>query len=134
MRILQDTFRVLRRLRHTIYRWGELLRSEKGDPTPDLFAPRDSFAFIVVTKEESLPEEVRQWMAVIRVRDIEQAEDGDSEARADDALAGIFGAREIKRISLAMVEAAFDGYATKALPSMHEVVQRVRISSRTRGT
>lgn len=94
-----------------IPRWGKLLRPEKGDPTPDVFVPRDDFTFIVVTgKDEELPKEALAWMTVIRVRDSEQQQtDGDKDAQVDQELAGLFGAAEIKRISLAMVEAAFDG-------------------------
>lgn len=94
-------------------RWGKLMRPDKGDPTPDLFLPRDDFTFIVVTgKEEALPEEVLAWMTTIRVGDVEQqAEGGDKDAKVDQELAGLFGAPEVKRISKAMVEAAFDGCA-----------------------
>lgn len=94
-------------------RWGRLLRPDKGDPTPDLFVPRDDFTFIVVTgKDEELPKEALARMAVIRVGDSEQQQaDGDKDAHVDQELAGLFGAAEVKRISLAMVEAAFDGCA-----------------------
>lgn len=97
-------------------RWGKLLRPDKGDPTPDLFVPRDDFTFIVVTgKDEELPKEALTWMTVIRVGDAEQQEaDGDRDAHVDQELAGLFGAVEVKRISLAMVEAAFDGCAAAA--------------------
>lgn len=96
-----------------IRRWGKILRPEKGDPTPDLFVPRDDFTFIVVTgKDEELSKEALAWMTVIRVRDSEQQQtDGDKDAQVDQELAGLFGAAEVKRISLAMVEAAFDGCA-----------------------
>ncbi|CAM9094400.1 unnamed protein product [Ectocarpus sp. 4 AP-2014] len=91
--------------------WGKLLRPDEGDPTPHLFLPRDEFTFIVVTgKEEALPEEVLAWMTTVRVGDVEQqAEGGDKDAKVDQELASLFGAPEVKRISKAMVEAAFDG-------------------------
>lgn len=94
-----------------IDRWGKLLRPEKGDPTPDVFVPRDDFTFIVVTaKDEELPKEALAWMTVIRVGDAgQQKDDGDKDAHVDKELAGLFGAVEVKRVSLAMVEAAFDG-------------------------
>lgn len=51
-------------------------------------------------------------MAVIRVGESEQQQaDGDKDSQVDQELAGLFGAAEVKRISLAMVEAAFDGCA-----------------------
>lgn len=77
--------------------------------------PRDDFTFIVVTgKDEELPKEVIAGMVVIRVRDVEQQQaDGDKDAQVDQELAGLFGAAEIKRTSLAMVEAAFDGCAIR---------------------
>lgn len=91
-------------------RWGKLLRTEKGDPAPDLFTPRDDFTFILVTgKDEPLPAELLVWMTVIRIRGAEQASGVDKETQEDQELAGLFGATEVKRISLAMVEAAFDG-------------------------
>ncbi len=96
-------------------RWGKLLRPDRGDPTLDLFVPRDDFMFIVVTgKDEELPKEVLAGMTVIRVRDVEQQEaDGDKDAQVDQELAGLFGAAEVKRTSSAMVEAAFDGCAIR---------------------
>lgn len=101
------------------YRWGKLLRPDKGDPTPDLFVPRDDFTFIVVTgKDAELPKEALACMTVIRVGDAgqqqqqrQQQADGDRDAQVDQELAGLFGAAEVKRISLAIVEAAFDGCA-----------------------
>lgn len=100
------------------YRWSKLLRPEKGDPTPDLFVPRDDFTFIVVTgKDEELPKEALTWMTAIRVGKSEQQQaDGDKDAQVDQELAGLFGAAEVKRISLAMVEAAFDGCAVTDNP------------------
>lgn len=92
-------------------RWKLLLRPEKGDPTADLFAPRDDFTFILVTGKNDVPEEALVWMTVIRMRDTEQPADADKNAQEDQELANLFGAAEVKRISLAMVEAAFDGCA-----------------------
>lgn len=91
-------------------RWSKLLRSERGDPTPDLFTPRDDFTFILVTGEdEPLPAELLVRMTVVRVLGAEQASGIDKETHEDQELAGLFGASEVKRNSLAMVEAAFDG-------------------------
>lgn len=92
-------------------RWGKLLRPDRGDPTSDLFMPRDDFTFMVVTgKDEQLPKEALAWMTCIRVRDSEQQQAaGDKDDQVDQELAGLFGAAEVKRISVAMVEAAFDG-------------------------
>lgn len=89
-------------------RWSKLLRPEKGDPASDLFAPRDDFTFILVTGKDEIPEEALAWTTVIRVREAGQA-GGDKEAQNDQELEAIFGAAEVKRVSLAMVEAAFDG-------------------------
>lgn len=78
--------------------------------------PRDDFTFIVVTgKDEELPKEALACMTLIRVGDSEQQQaDGDKDAQVDQELAGLFGAAEVKRISLAMVEAAFDGCAVQS--------------------
>ena len=81
--------------------------------------PRDDFTFIVVTgKDEELPKEALACMTLIRVGDAEQQQaDGDKDAQVDQELAGLFGAAEVKRISLAMVEAAFDGCAVTVIPT-----------------
>lgn len=93
-------------------RWGKLLRPEKGDPSPDLFIPSGDFAFILVTgREDQLPPKARARFAVIHIRDGETTNGGSQEAQDDQALASLFGAAEVKRNSLQMVEAAFDGYA-----------------------
>ncbi|CAM9139931.1 unnamed protein product [Scytosiphon promiscuus] len=91
--------------------WGKILRPDKGDPTSDLFVPRDDFTFMVVTgKGEKLPNEALVWMTCIRVRGAEEQQAADDkDAQVDQDLAGLFGAEEIKRNSVAMVEAAFDG-------------------------
>lgn len=49
-------------------------------------------------------------MTVVRVLGTEQAPGVDKETHEDQELAGLFGASEVKRTSLAMVEAAFDGW------------------------
>ncbi|CAM9684160.1 unnamed protein product, partial [Hapterophycus canaliculatus] len=91
--------------------WGKVLRPDRGDPTSDLFMPRDDFTFMVVTgKDEELPKEALVWMTCIRVRDVEQQKAaGDKDAQIDQELARLFGAAEVRRTSVAMVEAAFDG-------------------------
>lgn len=63
-------------------------------------------------------------MTVIRVGDAEQQQaDGDKDAQVDQELAGLFGAAEVKRISLAMVEAAFDGCAADVANNVHLTVE-----------
>lgn len=91
-------------------RWSKLLRPDKGDPTPDLFVPRDDFTFILITGNDELPEEAILKMAVIRVKDAEQESGCNKEDREDKELASLFGSTEVKRVSLSMVEAAFEGW------------------------
>lgn len=51
-------------------RWSKLLRSEKGDPAPDVFIPRDDFALMLVNdKDETLRKELAAWFSAIKVRD-----------------------------------------------------------------
>lgn len=90
--------------------WSKLLRPDQGDPAPDLFMPRDDFAFILITgKDEPLRPEVTTRLSVIHVLEAESNDGGDKEAQDDQELATLFGAAEVRRNYPPMVEAAFDG-------------------------
>jgi hypothetical protein len=93
--------------------YSSLLRSEKGDPNPEVFMPKDEFMFAVVTKLPSATDlAAARDMCVIDVVDPSAKSNANSRGGgglADSALAEAFGVRDVKRNSVKMVEAAFDG-------------------------
>ena len=92
-----------------------LLKPDLGDPAPNLFIPKDDFKLIFVTNKDppqvGLDYAVKNFQ-IIKMKN-EEANQNKSEAdkkfEADAALASMFGVKLVKRNSLEMVEAAFDG-------------------------
>lgn len=57
-----------------------------------------------------MPAEARAFLAVIHVQDDNAVKGGENQELKDDqTLASIFGAAQVRRNSLQMVESAFDG-------------------------
>ncbi|CAM9382190.1 unnamed protein product, partial [Discosporangium mesarthrocarpum] len=91
--------------------WGRLLRQDQGDPEAGSFLPRDDFVLILlINKDHELPPEVSTQLAVVWVLSAEElGGEKPKEGQQDEELAGVFGAKEIKRNAPQLVEAAFDG-------------------------
>jgi len=85
--------------------WGPLLRP--GDPTIDLFAPKDEFKVIITSKivEVATAFARENRLAILTIQDSNQL---NSNSKTADTIASAFGARDIKRNSQKLVEAAFD--------------------------
>ena len=95
--------------------YSALLRPDKGDPPPELFRPRDDFKVIAVTRNAELGRRfaLEHGLCVVTVLDPSESapagKKGQSgDALAQDEIAQAFGARDTKRNSTKLVEAAFD--------------------------
>jgi hypothetical protein len=76
--------------------WEKLLRPEKGDPQPHEFLPRPEFAFMVLTKTDSIPPETARALMPIRVGETARQGQAEGEANDDDTVAEVFGAKEVR--------------------------------------
>lgn len=91
--------------------YKSVLKEELGDEVSDISISSE-FAFIIVSVSEFIPSELRNIMHVIKVVDkIPENEAGAGGGGGDDmdAIANLYGAAEIVRNSIPLVEAAFDG-------------------------
>lgn len=90
--------------------WQSILQA--NDPSPDEITISSSFVFILCTSTEYVPPELYDIMHVIKVVDEadvdKRAEEGEDKDPMD-AIAQLYGAKEIIRNSIPLVEAAFDG-------------------------
>ncbi|OQR92508.1 hypothetical protein ACHHYP_03642 [Achlya hypogyna] len=86
--------------------WSTLLRKEEGDPEPALFLPCDAFKFAILSGNIAPPPRTRPKMCLVTVLPPEAlaAEDDGS-----DPVASALGLKEVRRNSLEVVEAGFDG-------------------------
>lgn len=97
--------------------WKPLLRPKQGDPEPDVFQLKDDFKFVIMTSHEAVGREfaMKNGMGIITVldpNDPNNAKKGPARRGQDassDEIAAAFGARDVHRNSLKLVEAAFDG-------------------------
>lgn len=95
--------------------WRSVLKEEMGDEMDMNISPE--FVFIlIITGDANVPSELQNIMQVIKVIDTKQAAEGDQNQNdqeggdpAMDQIASMYGAAEIIRNSVPMVEAAFDG-------------------------
>eukprot|EP01038_Epipyxis_sp_PR26KG_P014696 gene14696-19745_t len=95
--------------------WSKLLQTSLGDPEPQDVAISPEFVFIICTSTPYLPPILLNHMHVITVKDTTaNSESNNSNANnsidpAMDQIASLYGANEIIRNSVELVEAAFDG-------------------------
>lgn len=89
--------------------WGSVLKPQLGDDSPDDFQPSADFVFILCATEDYVPPELAARMSIIRVVEKENSSEAASGATDEEEVAGLFGASEVVRNSLALVEAGFDG-------------------------
>ena len=90
--------------------WTSCLKPAKGDPDPTEIHIATEFAFIICTVADYIPPELAKIMKVIKV--VENVNSETSTAGGDDVMeqvAALYGAAEVIRNSLQLVEAAFDG-------------------------
>ena len=90
--------------------WQSIL--QPVDPSPDEITISSSFAFILCTSTEYIPVELYDIMHVIKVVDKSDTDKKTTEGEEQDpmdAIAQLYGAKEIIRNSIPLVEAAFDG-------------------------
>ncbi|KDO24342.1 hypothetical protein SPRG_10419 [Saprolegnia parasitica CBS 223.65] len=86
--------------------WSTLLRKDEGDPEPNLFLPCDAFKFALLYGAVAPPPRTRQRMCLVSVLPpdaLAAADDG------DDPVASALGLKEVRRNSVDVVEAGFDG-------------------------
>eukprot|EP01039_Chlorochromonas_danica_P004234 gene4234-4653_t len=88
--------------------WRSVLKVEKGDPLPEEASISSEFAFIICTASDYIPDKLRETMHLIKVKD-SQVNGEKREGGEGDAVAELYGAQEIIRNSIELVEAAFDG-------------------------
>jgi hypothetical protein len=86
--------------------YQSVLKEELGDEISDISISSE-FAFIIVSVAEFIPPELRNLMHVIKVVDKIPEDSGGGDDM--DAIANLYGAAEIVRNSIPLVEAAFDG-------------------------
>ncbi|OQR81434.1 hypothetical protein THRCLA_11736 [Thraustotheca clavata] len=107
--------------RHALFKpeiWSSLLRKDEGDPDPSLFNPCDSFKFAIICGAMEPPPKTRQSMCLVKIYSPEElSSNGGNGDDGEDPVASAFGLREVRRNSLEIVEAGFDGdlEALKAL-------------------
>ena len=92
--------------------WTSLLRPEEGDKAAHEFIPMDSFTLILITESAELPEEVHNYFKVIKVGNPSSSSSNNAvgeNVNKEDSLESLFGAKEIKKNSLPLVEHGFDG-------------------------
>ena len=86
--------------------WGKLLRPEEGEKSPHEFVALDGFCLVVVTETENYPPECLEYFHPILVS--ASSSSGPS-GEEPDAVASMYGAKEIVKNSTDLVEAGFDG-------------------------
>ena len=102
--------------------WQSVLKPELGDPEPGEMTISQEFVLVLITVTEYVPPSLAEVMFVMRVEDkaapssssgvggVGGGEGGEGgEGDIMEAVAALYGAGEIKRNSLQLVEAAFDG-------------------------
>ena len=92
--------------------WKNVIQSDLDDPSPEEFIISPEFVFIICTTTDFIPPQLATLMCVIKV-DNDTTKTGVTNAEEDEstleAIADLCGATEIKRNSIQLVEAAFDG-------------------------
>ena len=94
--------------------WPSVFKKALNDPDPSDVTMSPEFAFIICTPNDFVPPELAKIMCVIRVQEAgkqngtagDEGNGGDADM---DAIAELYGAKEIVRNSKDLVEAAFDG-------------------------
>ena len=89
--------------------WQSILKPDLGDDLSEITICQE-FVFIICTKEEYIPPYLGNMMHVIKVIDkLNDGNDKDKEEDPMEAIAALYGAKEVVRNSQQLVEAAFDG-------------------------
>lgn len=90
----------------------KLLRKDKGDPEIELFQAKDDFKMVFITRDPQLGKAfaAKYNLAVVQVLDPNADHSRKTKCRdaGEEEIASAFGARDTKRNSLKLVEAAFD--------------------------
>ncbi|GBG34598.1 Ankyrin repeat and KH domain-containing protein 1 [Hondaea fermentalgiana] len=96
--------------------WKRLLRPKQGDPEPEVFQLKDDFKLVLMTANETAGRAfaAEHGLGVISVLDPNDpgARKGPGRRGQDagsEEIAAAFGARDVHRNSIKLVEAAFDG-------------------------
>jgi len=90
--------------------WQSILKPEL-DPDLSEITISQEFVFIICCKEEHVPPMLANLMHVIKVIDKSNENENDNTKEEDpmEAIAALYGAKEVIRNSIQLVEAAFDG-------------------------
>ncbi len=92
--------------------WTSVLKVDLGDPNPSEAILSPDFVFIIVTSTDYIHPLLRKYMKVIKV--VENIKTSNDERNVDtsdmiEQVASLYGASEIVRNSVELVESAFDG-------------------------
>ena len=89
--------------------WKSCLKEDLGDEMDMILSP-EFILIITASSIDHIPPDLLTLMKPIKVQDTDaKQEDSNTGDSAMDAIAALYGAQEIKRNSIALVEAAFDG-------------------------
>ena len=88
--------------------WNSVLKVDLGDPNPDEAILSPDFVFIIVTSSDYIHPLLKRYMKVVKVIDTNVEKNVDS-SDVIEHVASLYGASEIVRNSIELVEAAFDG-------------------------
>lgn len=93
--------------------WHSVLKVDLGDPDPGEATLSPDFVFIIVTSSDYIHPMLKKYMKVIKVVENvkSSSKDESNEENSDviEQVASLYGASEIVRNSVELVEAAFDG-------------------------
>ena len=93
--------------------WKSVFKVSSGDPDPNEINISPDFIFIICTCTEFIPPDISNLMQIIMIdnntKNSESSSNGNRNEDPMEQIAELYGASEIVRNSIPLVEAAFDG-------------------------